>query len=208
MFIILTTHTHTHKKTKQQVGSYTPNAVVKLLPHATVSELDDCAVMSPGGASQTNMNLANHRCCTKLLANWQWHGRPRCGLGLLRNMPSFCSQSALTPAYRVCWDIQPLVPPLGNLLTLKSLTFRTSFSVFHCLLALSISRTGEAITKTISRDRRKLIKLMLRKCTFLPPRSHLIGQFVEQHLVTIQREQHILVQWLRQYFVKTTACTV
>ena len=56
--------------------------------------------------------------------------------------------------------------PLGNLLTLKSLTFRTSFSIFHCLPALSISRAGEAIIKTIPRDRRKLIKLMLRKSTF------------------------------------------
>ena len=46
------------------------------------------------------------------------------------------SQSAHTPAYRVCWGIQLLVPPVGNLLTLKSLTFRTSFSAFHCLPAL------------------------------------------------------------------------
>ena len=92
------------------------------------------------------------------------------------------------------------MPPLGNLLTLKSLTFRTSFSVFHCLPALSISRAGEAITKTIPRDRRKLIKLMLRKCTFLQPRLHLIGQFVKRHLVTIRIEQHVLAQWLRQYF--------
>ena len=90
--------------------------------------------------------------------------------------------------------------PLGNLLTLKSLTFRTSFSIFHCLPALSISRAGEAMTKTIPRDRRKLIKLMLRKSTFLPPRSHLIGQFIKRHLVTIRREQHVLAQWLRQYF--------
>ena len=101
-----------------------------------------------------------------------------------------------------------IVLPLGNPLTLQSLTFRTSFSIFHCLPALSISRTGEAITKTIPRDRRKLIKLMLRKSTFLPPRSHLIGQFIKRHLVTIQREQHILAQWLRQYFVETTACAV
>ena len=90
--------------------------------------------------------------------------------------------------------------PLGNLLTLKSLTFRTSFSIFHCLPALSISRAREAITKTIPRDRRKLIKLMLRKSTFLPPRSHLIGQFIKRHLVTMRREQHVLAQWLRQYF--------
>ena len=96
--------------------------------------------------------------------------------------------------------MQLLVPPLGNLLTLKFLTFRTSFSVFHRLPALSISRAREAITKTIPRDRRKLIKLMLRKCTFLPPRSHLIGQFVKRHLVTIRREQRVLAQWLRQYF--------
>ena len=95
--------------------------------------------------------------------------------------------------------------PLGNLLTLKSLTFRTSFSIFHCLPALSISRAGEAIIKTIPRDRRKLIKLMLRKSTFLPPRSHLIGQFIKRHLVTMRREQHVLAQWLRQYFVETTA---
>ena len=92
------------------------------------------------------------------------------------------------------------MPPLGNLLTLKSLTFRTCFSVFHCLPALSISRVGEAITKTIPRDGRKLIKLMPRKRTFLPPRSQLIGQFVKRHLVTIRREQHVLAQWLRQYF--------
>ena len=41
---------------------------------------------------------------------------------------------------------------------------------------------------------------MLRKWTFLPPRSHLIRQFVKRHLVTLQREQHVLAQWLRQYF--------
>ena len=98
--------------------------------------------------------------------------------------------------------------PLGNLLTLKSLTFRTSFCIFHCLPALSISRAGEAIIKTIPRDRRKLIKLMLRKSTFLPPRSHLIGQFIRRHLVTMRKEQHVLAQWLRQYFVETTACAV
>ena len=91
------------------------------------------------------------------------------------------------------------MPPLGNLLTLKSLTFRTCFSVFHCLPALSISGAGEAITKTIPRDRRKLIELMLRKCTFLPP-LQLIGQFIKRHLVTIWREEHVLAQWLRQYF--------
>ena len=54
-----------------------------------------------------------------------------------------------------------------------------------------------SLTKTIPRDRRTLIKLMLRKWTFLPPHSHLIRQFVKQHLVTIQRE-HVLAQWLRQ----------
>ena len=145
-------------------------------------------------------NLANHRCCTKLLAHWQWRDRSRCGLGLLQNTQRFCSQSAHTPAYRVCWGIQLLVPPLGNLLMLKSLTFHRSFSAFHCLLAPSVSRAGQAITKTIPRDRRKLIKLMLRKWTFLPPRSHLIRQFVKRHLVTIRREQHVLAQWLRQYF--------
>ena len=79
------------------------------------------------------------------------------------------------------------MPPLGNLLTLKSVTFRTSFSVFHCIPALSISRAGEAITKTIPCDRRKLIKMMLRKCTFLLPHSHLLGQFVKRHLVTTWR---------------------
>ena len=41
---------------------------------------------------------------------------------------------------------------------------------------------------------------MLRKCTFLPPRSQLIRQFVKRHLVTIWREQHVLAQCLRQYF--------
>ena len=96
--------------------------------------------------------------------------------------------------------MQLLVPPLGNLLTLKSLSFRTSFSLCHCLPVLSISRAGEVITKTIPRDRRKIIKFMLRKCTFLSPRSHLIRQFVKRHLVTIRREQHVLSQWLRQYF--------
>ena len=95
------------------------------------------------------------------------------------------------------------MPPLGNLLTLKSLTFCASFSIFHCQLALSSparGRAGETITKTIPCDQRKLIKLMLRKCTFLPPCSHLICQFVKQHLVTIRRQQHVLAQWLRQYF--------
>ena len=48
------------------------------------------------------------------------------------NTSSFCSQLAHTPAYRVCWGIQLLVPPLGNLLRLKSLTFRTSF-IFLCI---------------------------------------------------------------------------
>ena len=98
------------------------------------------------------------------------------------------------------WSHTAIGLRLGNLLTLKSLTFRTSFSIFHCLPALSIPRAGEAITKTIPRDRRKLIKLMLRKSTFLPPLSHLIGQFIKRHLVTIRREQHVLAQWLRQYF--------
>ena len=115
-------------------------------------------------------------------------------------MQSFCSQSAHKPAYRVCWGIQLIVPPLGNLIMLKSVTFRTSFSAFDCLPAPSVSRAEEAITKTIPRDRRKLMKLMLRKWTFLPPRSHLIRQFVKRHLVTIRREQHVLAQWLRQYF--------
>ena len=153
-----------------------------------------------GGAFQTNTNLANHRHRTKLLADCQWRCRWRCGLGRFRNTRSFCSQSAHTPAYHVCWGMQLLMPPLGNLLTLKFLTFRTSFSVLHRLPTLSISRAGEVITKTIPRDRRKLVKLMLRKCTFLPPPSHLISQFVKRHLVTIQREQHALAQWLRQYF--------
>ena len=61
-------------------------------------------------------------------------------------------------------------------------------------------RNTRGLTETIPRDRRKLIKLMLRKWTFLPPRSHLIRQFVKRHLVTIRREQHLLAQWLRQYF--------
>ena len=152
--------------------------------------------VSPGGALQTNTNLANHRHRTELLAPCQWCCQWQCGLGQLWNMRSFCSQSAHTSASHICWGMQLLVPPLGNLLTLKFLTFRTSFSVFHRLPALS----REAITKTIPRDRRKLIKLMLRKCMFLPPRSHLIGLFVKWHLVTIRRVQHPLVQWLRQYF--------
>ena len=61
-------------------------------------------------------------------------------------------------------------------------------------------RNTRSLTKTIPRDRRKLIKLMLRKWTFLPPRSHLIRQFVKRHLVTLRREQYVLAQWLRQYF--------
>ena len=61
-------------------------------------------------------------------------------------------------------------------------------------------RNTRSLTKTIPRDRRKLIKLMRRKWTFLPPRSHLIRQFVKRHLVTLRREQHVLAQWLRQYF--------
>ena len=61
-------------------------------------------------------------------------------------------------------------------------------------------RNTRSLTKTIPRDRRKLIKLMLRKWTFLPPRSHLICQFVKRHLVTLRREQYVLAQWLRQYF--------
>ena len=104
----------------------------------------DRAVMSPGGAFQTDTNLANHRHRNRLLADCQWRCRWRCGLGRLRNTRS--------------------------------------------------------LTKTIPRDRRKLIKLMLRKWTFPPPRSHLIRQFVKRHLVTLRREQHVLAQWLRQYF--------
>ena len=61
-------------------------------------------------------------------------------------------------------------------------------------------RNTRSLTEAIPRDRRKLIKLMLRKWTFLPPRSHLIRQFVKRHLVTLRREQHVLAQWLRQYF--------
>ena len=104
----------------------------------------DRTVTSPGGAFQTDTNLANHRHRTRLLADCQWRCRWRCGLGRLRNTRS--------------------------------------------------------LTKTIPRDRRKLIKLMLRNWTFLPPRSHLIRQFVKRHLVTLRREQHVLAQWLRQYF--------
>ena len=59
------------------------------------------------GAYFACTNLANHRCCTKLLTHWQWHGRSRCGLGLLQNTQSFWSQLAHTAAYRVCWAIQP-----------------------------------------------------------------------------------------------------
>ena len=102
----------------------------------------DRAVTSPGGAFQTDTNLANHKHRPKLLADCQWRWRWWCELGRLRNTRS--------------------------------------------------------LTKTIPRDRRKLIKLMLRKWMFLPPRSHLIRQFVKRHLVTIRREQHVLAQWLRQ----------
>ena len=111
---------------------------------ATASELLWLCRNVTGGAFQTNTNLANHRHCTRLLADCQWRCRWRCGLGRLRNTRS--------------------------------------------------------LTKTIPRDRRKLIKLMLRKWTFLPPRSHLIRQFIKRHLVTLRREQYVLAQWLRQYF--------
>ena len=104
----------------------------------------DRAVTSPGGAFQTDTNLANHRHRTRLLADCQWRCRRRCGLGWLQDMRS--------------------------------------------------------LTKTIPCDWRKLIKLMLRKWTFLLPCSHLICQFVKRHLVTLRREQHVLAQWLRQYF--------
>ena len=82
----------------------------------------------------------------------------------------------------------------------RTVTFRTCFSAFHCLPAPSVSHAGEAITKTIPHDWWKLTKLILRKWTFLLPRSLLIHQFVKRHLVTIRREQHVLAQWLRQYF--------
>ena len=52
----------------------------------------------------------------------------------------------------------------------------------------------------------KLIKLMLRKWTFLPPRSHLICQFVKRHLVTLRTENSMF--WRSGWdniFVKTTA---
>ena len=153
------------------------------------------------------MNLANHRRCTKLLAHWQWHGWSRCGLGLLQNTQFLVPVGTHSSISRLLSHTD-IVLPLGNLLTLKSLTFRRSFSVFHCLPALSISRAEETITKTIPRDRRQLIKLMLRKWTFLPPRSHLIRQFIKWHLASLRREQHVLAQWLRQYFVKTTAYAV
>ena len=163
--------------------------------------------MSPGGCFSNlyqrgyfvYTNLANHRCCTKLLAHWQWRGRSRCGLGLIQNTQFLVPVSTHSSVSRLL-SHTAIVLPLGNLLTLKSLTFCTSFSIFHCLPALSISGAREAITKTRPLDRRKLIKLMLRKSTFLPPHSHLIGQFIKRHLVTIQREQHVLAQWLRQYF--------
>ena len=80
-------------------------------------------------------------------------------------------------------------------------------NISHIFLCISLStgavhlRAGEAITETISRDGRKLIKLMLRKCTFLPPPSHQNGQFVQRHLMTTRREKHVLEQWLRQYFM-------
>ena len=40
----------------------------------------DRAVTSPGGAFQTDTNLANHRHRTRLLADCQWRCRWRCGL--------------------------------------------------------------------------------------------------------------------------------
>ena len=48
----------------------------------------DRAVTSPGGAFQTNTNLANHRHRTRLLADCQWRCRWWCGLGRLRNTRS------------------------------------------------------------------------------------------------------------------------
>ena len=168
----------------------------------------DRAVTSPEGAFQTDTNLANHRHRTKLLAHCQWPLSMTVRIRPTSKHAEFLlsvSTHISVTFVEACsfWCLH-----LVNLLTLKFLTFRTSFSVLHRLPAMSISRAGEATTKTTPRDRRKLIKLMLRKCTFLPPRSHLIGQFVKRHLVTIRREQHALAQWLRQYFAKTTACAV
>ena len=113
---------------------------------ATESELSWLGRNVTGGGCFSNRYESgqSQTLCTKLLAHWQWRGRSRCGLDLLRNTQSFCSRPAHTPAYRVCWGIQLLVPPLGNLSTLKFLTFRTSFSVFHCLPALSISALGKS----------------------------------------------------------------
>ena len=132
------------------LGSVTlRTARVELLPAPPLrrswSELIWLPVTSPGGGGA--FQIYTKECtlpiriwaitdaCNKLLARSQWRGQSRCGLGLLQNTQEFLLQSARTPAYRVCWRIQLLVPPLGNLLTLKSLTFRTSFSVFHCLPA-------------------------------------------------------------------------
>ena len=98
---------------------------------------------------------------------------------------SFCSQSAHTPACYICWGMQLLVPPLGNLWTLKSLTFRTSFSVFHCLLRLSISCTMAAMTKTIP-WLAKANQIGAKKMHGSAPHSHLIEQFIKQHLVMIR----------------------
>ena len=41
------------------------------------------------------------------------------------------------------------------------------------------------MTKTIPRDRRKLIILVLRKYMVLGSHTHLIGKFIKRHLVMI-----------------------
>ena len=105
-----------------------------------------------------------------------------------------------TPVCYICWGIQLLVSPLGNLLTLKSLTFCISFSAFRCPQGLSISHIRVAMTKTIPCDWWALIKLLLRTCMVLAaPPSQMIGQFAQQQLTMTEWEQLVLAQWLKQY---------
>ena len=93
-----------------------------------------------------------------------------------------------------CQGIQPLVPPLGmppfgNSLMLQYLKFCASLFVFPHALPVP----GAAMTKTIPRNRHNQIRtkanqIAVKKMHGSGPHSHLIGQFVKQHLVMIWKE--------------------
>ena len=128
-------------------------------------------------------------------AGWQIHSEHRGGI-------------ATAPPLRRSYSDHAITSPGGAFQTDTSLAnhrHRTRLLAdcqWRCRWRCGLGRlrNTRSLTETIPRDRRKLIKLLLRKSTFLPPRSHLIRQFVKRHLVTLRREQHALAQWLRQYF--------